>query len=180
MASGGSSSLHNWFSGRTRLVTVLSIIGVGLAGATAVGANIGILDSTSNGSVGEASLAGDLPSPSTQVVDVYLSDEGEEIQRFAVDVAGSAGLVATATGLTVDEVVPAAGWTWTLVQTSPMSLTITFTNGSRTLEFVASTTGDGVITTFVGEPAPTLFDDDHDDDDHDDDPDKKKDKVDDD
>lgn len=178
MASDSSSPLRSWFSGRTRLVTVLSIIGVGLAGATAVGANIGILDSTSNGPVGEASLVGDLPSPSTQVVDVYLSDEGEEVQRFAVDVAGSAGLVATATGLKVDEVVPAAGWTWALVQESPMSLTITFTNGSRTLEFVATTAGDGVITTFVGEPAPTFFDD-HDDDDHDDDSDKKG-KVDDD
>lgn len=155
MTSRSSSSLQRWFAGRTRLVTVVSIIGVGLAGATAVGANIGILDSSSSGSVGEASLVGDLPSPSTQVVDVYLSDEGEEVQRFAVDVAGSVGLVANELGLKVDAVVPTAGWTWTLAQNTPMSLTITFTDGSRTLEFVASTLGNGVISTFVGEPGPS-------------------------
>jgi hypothetical protein len=62
----------SWFSGRTRIITAVSIVAVGLAGATAVSANIGILDSASDSPVGDAAVTGDLVTPSTQVVDVYL------------------------------------------------------------------------------------------------------------
>lgn len=62
----------SWFSGRTRIITAVSIIAVGLAGATAVSANIGILDSASDSPIGDAAVTGDLVTPSTQIVDVYL------------------------------------------------------------------------------------------------------------
>lgn len=62
----------SWFSGRTRIITAVSIVAVGLAGATAVSANIGILDSASDSPVGDAAVTGDLATPPTQVVDVYL------------------------------------------------------------------------------------------------------------
>ena len=54
---------------------MVSIVAVGLAGATAVSANIGILDAASDSNVGNVSAAGDLTPPATQVIDVYLPDE---------------------------------------------------------------------------------------------------------
>lgn len=154
-------------------MTVLSILAVGLAGAAAVGANIGILDSASDGSISEDS--GDV-APSTQVVDVYLPPTtgatADGAQRFLVDSAGTVALTTTAAGLALEEVVPTPDWSWTLVQSESTSLLVTFTDGTRTLEFTASTTGDGTISTFVSEPiagsAPAVCDDDGDDDDGDD------------
>ncbi len=87
-----------WFAGRTRLITIASIVAIGVAGATAIGANIGILNAASNNEVGNLSAAGDL-TPSTQVVDVYLDGQGRPSpsasatpsgsQRFTVDSAGT-------------------------------------------------------------------------------------------
>jgi hypothetical protein len=65
---GGHSSL------RLKLVTAGAVVVVGLAGGVAVGANIGILDSSGDSGVGTLSAAGDL-MPSTQVIDVYLPDD---------------------------------------------------------------------------------------------------------
>lgn len=134
------------------MVTIVSIIAVGLAGATAVGANIGILDSASDSPVGDASVTGDLGTPSTQVVDVYLSDTAGKVQRFAVDAAGTVALIAADSVLRLDDVVPTAGWNWTLMQSSESSLRVTFTDGNRTLEFTATAATDGTISTFVSEP----------------------------
>ena len=78
------------------------------------------------------------------------------------------------TGLRLDSVTPAAGWTWSLTQTGPTELMVTMTDGVRTLEFVAATTADGNIAASVNEPIVTPappaantggYDDDEDDDD---------------
>jgi hypothetical protein len=61
-----------WFSGRTRLITIVSIVAVALAGAAAVSANVGILDAATESEVGNVSVAGDLTPLAPQVVDVYL------------------------------------------------------------------------------------------------------------
>ena len=158
-----------WFSGRTRLVTIVSIVAVGLASATAVSANVGILDAASGSNVGNVSAAGDLTPPSTQVIDVYLPSEVSSttsstaapaidaagVQEFTVDEAGTVAVVSTATGLRLDSVTPATGWTWSLVQTSQTELMVTMTNGVRTLEFVASSAADGNVIASVNEPIVT-------------------------
>lgn len=158
------------------MVTVLSVVAVGLAGAAAVGANIGILGSASDSS--EDLL---VSTPSSQVVDVYLPSTSNALgsvtgaQRFVVDAAGTVALTTTEGGLALDEVLPSPGWNWTLVQSASSSLMVTFTNGVRTLEFTASSARDGAISTSVSEPvagsAQVVCDDhedDHEDDDHDD------------
>jgi hypothetical protein len=152
-----------WFTGRTRLITIVSILAVGVAGATAVGANIGILNAASESNVGSVT-AGDLTAD-TQVVDVYLPAAaasttiapatGAVAQEFAVDAAGSVTVAATDTGLRFDRATPTLGWTWNLTQTSQDSLMVTFTNGTRTLEFTASKNADGTIAAAVNEPIIT-------------------------
>ena len=77
MTSQKSSKHAGWFTGRTRLITVVSIVAVAVAGASAVSANIGILDSASDTPVGQASVNGDLGTPTTQVVDVYIPTDRE-------------------------------------------------------------------------------------------------------
>jgi hypothetical protein len=160
-----SSQPSGWFTGRTRLVTIVSIVAVSLAGAAAVSANVGILDKASDSSVGNLSATGDLTTPSTQVIDVYLPKDAAApttvtsvpavasvaVQEFAVDAAGTVAVASTGTGLRLDSVTPNAGWTWALTQSSPSDLTVTLTDGTRTLEFVA-TAVDGKVVATVNEP----------------------------
>lgn len=157
-----------WFSGRTRLVTIVSIVAVSLAGATAVSANIGILNSASDSPVGDASVTGDLSGAATEVVDVYLADTSTSTvststlpggatvaQQYIVDVAGKVFLASAETGLRLDHVEPATGWTWTLAQDDPNALQVTMTNGIRTFEFQATRGPDGTIAASVNEPVVT-------------------------
>jgi hypothetical protein len=168
----------NGRSGRTRLVTILAMATVGIAGAVAIGANIGILDAAGASTTGNLSAANDLVPPSTQVVDVYLDSASTSsttpttggVQEFAVDVAGSVSVSTSDQGLRLEAVNPSTGWTWSLAQPGPDQLTVTFTDGVRTLEFVATATSEGNIGASVNEPivqpspAPTVGGQ-HDDDD---------------
>ncbi len=173
MTTPQPTKLSGWFSGRTRLVTVLSIVAVGFAGATAVSANMGLLDAASNANVDTLSATGDLTTPSNQVIDVYLPDPTSTIpsttpstiaaspavsagiQEFTVDTAGTVAVASTANGLRLESVTPATGWTWSLTQTSQTELMVTMTDGGRTLEFVATAMPDGNITASVDEPIVT-------------------------
>jgi hypothetical protein len=168
MTAAPSSKLVRWFTGRTRLITIVSIFAVGLAGAIAVSANIGILAAAPDSAVGNASVTGDLGPPSTQVVDVHLpattappSTADAARQQFTVDVAGTVTVVETDAGLRLDHVAPAAGWTWSLAQSDPTVLVVTMTNATRTLRFTATRTADGNIAAEVHEPigAPSAVDD---------------------
>lgn len=166
-------------SGRTRFATVAAIVAIGVTGAAAVGANVGILDSSSNTKTGALSAAGDLSTASTQVVDVYLDGStttastrlasapatgastpavapaGRGAQQYAVDNAGTLDVLSTETGLRLDNVRPAAGWSWSAAQSGPGSVLATFTNGVRTLEFSAVLNPDGTIAARVDEPIVT-------------------------
>lgn len=170
-----------WFSGPTRFITVASIVAVGLAGAAAVSANVGILDAASDSDVGNVSVAGDLTPVTPQVVDVYLPSDTSStttsttvgasasststtvgpaalangIQEFTVDSAGTVAVAKTATGLRLESVTPTAGWKWNLSQTAPTELMVKMTNGVRNLEFVAIAMPDGSIAASVNEPFVT-------------------------
>lgn len=138
------------------------MLAVGVAGATAIGANVGILNAASSTKVGNVTAA-DLTTPNSQVVDVYLpsttavgSSSAAGVQDFTVDTAGSVAIASTTSGIRLDSASPTAGWTWTLAQSSAKQLTVTFTNGTRTLEFVATQNADGTVSAGVNEPvAPT-------------------------
>jgi hypothetical protein len=161
---------RGWF-GRTNLITIASIAGVAAAGAFAISANVGILNAADNSKLGQLSAAGAATTPNTQVVDVYLdgsattataagviattAGDPAAVQRFTVDAAGTIAVVANGGSLRLDSVDPTSGWTWSLAQNQPTQLTVTFTNGTRTLEFVAGLGPDGSVTANVNEPAAT-------------------------
>jgi len=137
------------------------MLAVGVAGATAIGANVGILNAASSSKVGTVSAA-DLTTPNSQVVDVYLpsttavgATTAAGVQQFAVDAAGSVAIATTASGIRLDSVSPSVGWTWSLSQSSAKQLTVSFTNGTRTLEFVATQNADGTVSAGVNEPVLT-------------------------
>jgi hypothetical protein len=196
------------FIGRTSLITAAAVAGVVFAGAVAVGANIGILSAADDSEIGSLSAAGDLVPVNTQVVDVYVDDtttttpattsamqdsaakdsvaqDSAAAQEFAVDAAGTVGVIPTAGGVRLGDVVANPGWTWSLAQSDPSALTVTFTantstTGVRSLNFTASIGPDGTITASVEEPivsvspttTPTQYqgdDDDHEGADHEDD-----------
>jgi hypothetical protein len=137
------------------------MLAIGVTGAIAIGANVGILNAASNTKVGTVTAA-DLTTPNSQTVDVYLpsttavgSTTAAGVQDFAVDAAGSVAIAATPTGIRLDSATPAVGWTWSLSQSAATQLTVTFTNGVRTLEFVATQNADGTVSAAVNEPVVT-------------------------
>jgi hypothetical protein len=77
------------------------------------------------------------------------------VQEFTVDTAGTVAVAATTGGIRLDTVSATAGWTWSLAQTDSSNLTVTLTNGTRTLEFVATLNADGTIGASVNEPIVT-------------------------
>jgi hypothetical protein len=158
---------------RTRWITVVSIAAVSAAGALALGANIGILDAADDSSVGTLAAAGDLTPPSTQVIDVYVTDApaapaveaaGTTVpvssgvpgaapgQQYAVDTAGTVTVSATDALVQLDGVAANNGWTWSSAQSDAAHLTVTFTDGTRTLDFVAALNPDGSVAARVEEP----------------------------
>lgn len=158
---------RGWF-GRTKLITIASIAGVAAAGAFAISANVGILNAADNNKLGQLSAAGAATTLNTQVVDVYLdgaattttagvvattAGDPAAVQRFTVDTAGTIAVVVNDGTLRLDSVNPTSGWTWSLAQTQGTQLTVTLTNGTRTLEFVAGIGPDGSVTANVNEPA---------------------------
>ena len=174
-----SSKNPDRLSGRTKLITAASIVAVGLASTFAIGANLGILASADESKVGTVAAAGDLIPAATQVVDVYLDEQGNPLasdpaapagsQRFTVDAAGTVDVSASGGTVRVDLVTPASGWTATRAVTNSDGVAVTFTNGARTLEFIAAVGPDGALAGDVTEPSTAAAtpqgDDDHESDD---------------
>ncbi|MDO8390044.1 MAG: hypothetical protein Q7V57_06120 [Actinomycetota bacterium] len=141
---------------RTQILTAAAIVAVGISGAIAVAANVGIMNAADNSTVGGVASAADLMPTDTQVVDVYLGPDNTTAtggQEFSVDVAGTVTVSSSSVGvIRLDGVAAASGWSWTLTQTDSSALLVTFTDGARTLEFTATAAADGTITAKVNEP----------------------------
>lgn len=136
---------------RTALITAASIAAVILASAAAVGANLGILNAADSASVGELSAAS---AQAIRPTAVAVADDTGAIasQEYKVDKAGTVRVVATRTGVRLDDVSPKAGWKWKLVQTAEKRLSVTFKSKSTTYEFVAALGSNGKIVARVVQP----------------------------
>ncbi len=153
---------------RTSFITAAAVTGVLLAGTAAVGANIGILNAADNGDVGNLSAAVvTTPVTEPQVIDIYLDEPVDAsstttgptvtvpqalTQEFAVDAAGTVSVEATETGVLLDGVTAAEGWTWTSTQAGDGELVVTFTSADSEYLFYASLAADGTIAARVDEP----------------------------
>ena len=169
-----SAKNPNRLSGRTKIITAASVGAVVLASLFAIGANLGILTSADQAKVGTVAAAGDLLPSTTQVVDVYLDKQGSPLptdrsqasgsRRFTVDAAGTVDVSAPGGTPRVDLVTPATGWSATPATATGTSVAVTFTDGTRTLDFTATVGPDGTVTGDVVEAtaaAPTSPRDDH-------------------
>ena len=134
-----------WLSGRTRLVTAISVIAVGSAGAVAFGANLGILGASADGPVGAVAATDLAPSTSGVAADAA----GGDVREYGVEGAGTVSVERTPEGLRLDAVRPTTGWTWTLSQTSPQALRVTLTSGVRSLDLAVVVGADGALVADV-------------------------------
>lgn len=162
---------------RTTFITTAAVTGVFLAGAAAVGANIGILNAADNGGVGELNPLVVATTTQTtepvatsvepQVIDVYIEDPVVTVpatvvagstnpdaspQQFAVDIAGTVDVEQTDTGVLLDGVDVADGWTWAAGQAADGELVVTFTSADAEFVFYASLADDGTISARVDQP----------------------------
>jgi len=159
---------------RTSFITAGAVTGVLLAGTAAIGANIGILNAADNGNVGNLNAAVAVTAPpetavigaEPQVIDIYVEEPEDAAaattaqspttpeatsQEFAVDNAGMVSVTATDSGVLLDAVAVAEGWTWTASQTAE-GLEVTFTSADSEYVFAASLADDGTIVARVDEP----------------------------
>ena len=158
---------------RTALISAASVVGVVLAGATAVGANIGILDQADNSGIGELSAAADTTAVEPRVIDVPLDPQSPSPtivrldtadtadteasddtapQPFIVEDAGVVSLEATADGIRISEVTPNGGWTWIDNEPGDGTVSITFDSDDATYVFTASLAEDGSVLAAVEQP----------------------------
>lgn len=165
---------------RTAFITAAAVAGVMLAGTAAVGANIGILNAADSDNVGELSAATTVSAEADtapsgvepQVIDIYLDEPSvtadpaaaslviepavvspkSAMQRFDVDDAGTVIVAATKTGVLLDGVVAADGWSWSSEQPSATELVVTFASADSEYIFYANLALDGTITARVDEP----------------------------
>jgi hypothetical protein len=138
---------------RTRLVTALGILGVIVAGAFAVAANLGILSSSSKADVGVLAAAGDLvPSTSTAAVSPTAPPRSTSavaaVRTYLVEHAGSVTLV-DADPITINAVEAAPGWTWHAGPAGGNGIAVVLTDGTRALRFSAAPAVDGGIAAAV-------------------------------
>ena len=169
---------------RTAIITAAAIAGVILTGATAVAANIGILNRADPGDIGALSAAADVPvTLQPQVIDVYstapvptpgtveVARDAFTTQTFSVEEAGSVEVATDGAEIRLGSVEVADGWRWTGNQAGDRSLTVTFEGADRTYVFTAELDERGELVAQLEEPivrvvpAPTQAShDEHDDD----------------
>lgn len=171
---------------KTATITAASIAGIILAGGAAVGANIGILNSSEDDTLGQ--LSAELqPAPESTSTSLDTSPSAE---RFTVDAAGTVVVRQVVDGIEVESVSPNTGWSWDDVSDSDTVVQLTFrhSGSGEVLDFVARVDEAGVITARVERrsstpattpatapatlgtaPGTTAGHDDHRDDDRDDD-----------
>jgi len=149
--------------GRTSIVTAAAIAGVLLAGSAAVAANIGILNAADNSAIGELTATDDLIPAANANVDIATESTAaptttpaSDVQQFQIEGIGDVWVMSTTSGLAVDHIVAASGWTATLSQTDLGSLSIDFTGPDRTVRFVAALDDNGRLVADVTANAATV------------------------
>lgn len=148
---------------RTSLITTVAIAGVLLAGGAAIAANIGILSAADNSELGELAATelvatpvfADTTTSSSSTSSTSTSTTTPSVgatSDYVVDAAGTVSLLTSDSGLSLGAATANDGWTPALSQSEPTSLTVVFTNSTRTVVFTALLGADGTIVADVTEP----------------------------
>jgi hypothetical protein len=133
-------------SGRTKLITATSVVAVVIASLFAVAANLGILNNADRSSVGTLSATGDLTTADAPA--------RSRSQVFRVDTAGTVTVSPVDGRARVDRIRPAAGWSARAVEASGAEVAVSFTDGTRTLEFTATVAADGSVVGDITDASP--------------------------
>lgn len=145
------------------MVTLGSIAAVAIAGAFAVSANLGILDSASSSPIGNVAAAGDLvptTAPGATTSDATAPTAAPtttaaavetRVQEFLAADAATVAVARTGDGVRLDRVVPSPGWTWQLVDPGPAAVVVELRDGRRTIRFTATPAADGSVDAGVEE-----------------------------
>ena len=182
---------------KTSIATTLSVVGVLAAGGVALAVNTSVLDTATNpvsaSQALEANIAdiasGDSGAATTQeqanpvtgqaVTDTVAPDatavapSATAAVETLYNIAGVGVVTLSQNGnsLSVANVVPASGYTFSSMNESATRIEIIFKNGTKTLKFHADIIGDRIITSVLNEPAgmngaprPHHHGEDHDDD----------------
>lgn len=164
---------------RTSLITAAAVGATLLAGTGAIAANIGVLSSADDDSIGDLSAETVIqPPPATvepQVVDIYIedpptiepltepvttsttvldadADADGDAQEFVVETAGTVTVEQLGSRLFVSDVQVDDGWSWSAEQSSSSDVTVTFVSGETTYVFIATIGADGQIDARVDQP----------------------------
>lgn len=189
--------------------SIVGVIAAGSAAVSANIGILSSADAQDVGTMSAGAVVADAPATTTtaplgfEFVDVYVdgapqaaapaaaattggaaaasaSTPSSTYEAFAVDIAGTVTIENYGTRIEVEEVAPAAGWTYSTSEKSATELTVTF-EGSSTFVFTAVLLDDGTISASVDQPvtrtisqppataptAPSYYEDDDDDDDRD-------------
>ena len=129
-----------------------------VAGAFAVGANVGILDASSDHRIGKLAAAGDLtpktgpvPAPAATVPATSTTPAP---QLFLVEGVATVAVDATGDVLTASVVDADPGWTWAAPPSDATHVQITFSDGGRSLVFTATEAADGSLAVGVDDATP--------------------------
>jgi hypothetical protein len=134
---------------RTALITAGSIAAVVLAGAVAIGANLGILTVADSSPIGKLSASAPAQANAGKVVEVYT---GQVSQKYIIRKAGTVEVAASGGAVRVVSVHAARRWKWALTQTANGKLMITFRFKSTTYQFSAIAGRGGTILARVVQP----------------------------
>ena len=149
---------------RTSFITAAAVAAVILAGGTAVAANVGILNSANNDSIGELTATDVTTTLDTSTITTVGAAPGSTTtstlgttpealgQQFQVEDAAVVTVERTDAGIQLGEVIGQAGWSWTDAQASPSELTVILTSGDTTYVFTAQLAADGTISARVDQP----------------------------
>ena len=155
---------------KTKFISAASVVGIVLAGSTAVAANVGILGQADPAGLGQLSAAAEAAPLEPQVIDIQLEPQNlaptivslEDSQSptatpaagqpFIVEDAGVVTIESVGQGLRIMDVAPNAGWSYVANDAGDSTVSVTFDSDKATYVFTASVQGDGSVLATVEQP----------------------------
>ena len=162
-----SPRFGGWFTGRNRWITLGSLAAVGITGAMAFGANVGLLNAaTTKTPAASQPTATDVTN--TTIVDVYVTDPtapaatqapagttpAAQSQQYQVGPAGIVTLEQDASHIKVAAVSTAKGYTWNSLQPTAHQVVVNIVSGNKRYQFRASLDTNGAVKVAVADTTP--------------------------
>ncbi len=130
-------------------ITAASIAGVVLAGGTAVGANIGILNAADDSEMGNLSAEVPITAAAADTSTTTANTEQAASQWYTADGAGDIEVTVDGDSVGLGAVLTNQGWTWESRPSPDGSVVVRFKSADDELVFTAEQTDDGRVAAGV-------------------------------